>query len=518
MFNPYESAKPFFAPADKPGHVVDTIDQDRVQSYSLYDRIYWSVPQTFRLLKRGNDNAPIYLPSARKMIEACNRFLAVNFGILVTGTDSSEEKVELQGLVLKIFKRENFWTKFKSQKRYGLIRGDAMWHLVADPDKPEGERLSIYELDPATFFPIRDPDNLEKVIGCHLVDIIVDPDDPNKTKRVARRQTYRKEENGAISSELALFETNAWDDRNLKPADIKLIKRIKPKFELPPSITHLPVYMVPNNRIPGLGPLGYSELLGVERIFAAVNQAVSDEELSLAMAGLGVYWTTAGPPVATDGKTIVPWDIGPARMLEIPAGTEIGRLAGITSVAPMIDHMNFMLDETQAGLGIPDIAAGKVDVTVAESGISLQLQLNPLIAKNAEKEGVLIETYDQMFYDLVHGWLVAYEGIPEATTATVVSVAGDPMPKNRKGEIDELLALVNAKVISIQEFRAILVKKHGYEIDAASDGVIAEAAKRARAEDPFAQRLADEEPPETGGAGQGADNNGNTLPIPVRTS
>lgn len=513
-FDPYASAKPYFSAGGAPGWVVSDEDKSRLQSYALYENIYWTAPQTFKVLQRGTDSAPIYLPTARKIIEACNRFLAVDFNYLVEGNDDA-----LSVLIASLFKREKFFTKFATQKRYGLIRGDAMWHLVADPLKPDGERLSLFELDPSNYFPIMDLDNPEKRIGCYLVDIITDPADPNQSKKVARVQTYRKVQDSpsgpvTITSEMSYYEPAGWDARTLKPKDIKLLKVVKPVFALPPEITSIPVYGFPNTRIPGPRPFGYSEILGIERVFAAVNQSISDEELSLAMAGLGVFWTTAGPPKDVNGR-IVPWDIGPARMIEVGANSKIERLAGITSVAPMIDHMNFMIDETQGSIGIPDIAAGKVDVTVAESGISLQLQLSPLLAKNAEKEGVLVEEYDQMFYDIVHAWFPAYEGTTSAPEVNVVSVTGDPMPKNRKADIQEVTDLVAAGLLSKQEGRKILKAKFGYDIAEDVTQLLAEAGEFATVSDPFAARAAaDLNAANTGAAGQQQDAQTNGAVVP----
>jgi hypothetical protein len=512
-FDPYSSAKPYFKAGGAPGWVVSEEDKNRLQSYELYERIYWTSPQTFQVLQRGTDSAPIYLPTARKIIEACNRFLAVDFGYLVEGTDEG-----VSALIASLFKREKFFTKFATQKRYGLIRGDAVWHLVADPTRPEGERLSLYELDPSNYFPIMDPDNPEKRIGCYLVDIITDPNDPNASKKIARVQTYRKVQDNpggpvTITSEMAHYEPAGWDARNLAPKDVKLLRVVKPVFALPPEITSIPVYPISNTRIPGPRPFGYSEILGIERVFAAVNQAVSDEELSLAMAGLGVFWTTAGPPKDAVTGRIVPWDIGPARMIEVGKDSKVERLQGITSVAPMIDHMNFILDETAGGIGIPDIAAGKVDVTVAESGISLQLQLSPLLAKNSEKEDTMIEEYDQMFYDIVHAWLPAYEGTTSAPEVNVVSVVGDPMPKNRKADIAEVMDLVTAGILSKAEARKILKSKFGYDIAEDVTKLLEEAGEFASAQDAFANRAAGELN-DTGAAGQQQDGSNNGVVVP----
>jgi hypothetical protein len=520
VFDPYAAPRVLYDKAKAPTHVVTDEDRDRLQSYSLYEDIYWNVPNTFRIKQRGSDANPIYLPSARGIIEACNRFLAVDFGYLVSA-ETDEVRNQILALVNKIFKREEFFTKFNSQKRYGLIRADSFWHIVADPLKGEegsGERISIHEVDPAHVFPIWDKDNIDRKVGYHLVDVIIDPDDENKTKTLARRQTYRRQDDGTITSELLHFEPDKWDDRNLKPADIKRIPKSfdKELFTLPEEITALPVYQVTNNRIPGK-VFGISEIMGVETVFGAVNQSVSDLELSLAMGGLGVYWTTSGPPRDAAGN-VVRWQIGPAMMLELAKESQIGRLPGIQSADPPIDHMNFIMGQAQFGLGVPDIAAGKVDVEVAESGISLFLQMSPLLAKNSEKEGSMVEKYDQMFHDLIKMWLPAFEGVNPESIASMVSVVGDPMPKNRKAQIDEIIALATCTppLLSNEEARRELVKlgygdlenDHG---EVSSDPIITQERLLAQARDPFAQRL-NEELGETGaGSSDNARGNGQVI-------
>lgn len=517
-FDEYAAPRPYFDKSKAPVHVVSQADSDRLQSYDLYDGIYKNQPQTFKIQQRGQDAQPIYLPAPRKCIEAANRFLAVDFGFLVESQDDAL-KAQLTALVRKLFKREQFLIKFSTQKRYGLVRGDAFWHIVADDTKADGARISIFELDPRHVFPILENDDVDKVIGYHLVNIITDPTDENKTKKIARRQTYRKTPQGTITSELAFFESSKWDDRNLKKNDLKPLNRPGgfPPKELPPTIARLPVYQIRNERMSGK-PFGFSELYGFERVFGAVNQAVSDEELTLAMAGLGVFFTTSGPP-RDENNEIVPWDMGPARIIEGDRDTVFERISGVTSVAPMIDHMRFILDETQAGLGIPDIASGKVDVTIAESGISLQLQLAPLLAQNAEKEGVLIGVYDQMFFDLLHGWMVAYEGIPDNPPALLVSVVGDPLPRNRAADINELTGLVEANIVSIQEARGILVARFGYDMLRGTNGVISadpimtqeRLLNEARNTDEFTRRLLEETGTGTGEPSSGAANGRATL-------
>jgi hypothetical protein len=141
------------------------------------------------------------------------------------------------------------------------------------------------------------------------------------------------------------------------------------------------------------------------------------------------------------------------------------------------------------GASVPDIAAGKVDVAIAESGISLRLQLAPILAANAEREQNMIATYDQMFYDLTRMWLPAYESI--TTDATVTAVVDDPLPTNRAEQIKEITDLVTAKILSVEEGRQELIKI-GYEIDPSSAGLIAEQSAIADATDTFAKRAAQE--------------------------
>jgi hypothetical protein len=76
-FTPHSSIVPFFADAAEPG--IPEFDANRIMAYAQYEQFYWNHPESFRLVQRGEDEAPIYLPSARRIIEATNRFLAVGF-------------------------------------------------------------------------------------------------------------------------------------------------------------------------------------------------------------------------------------------------------------------------------------------------------------------------------------------------------------------------------------------------------------------------------------------------------
>ena len=106
-FTPYSSAVPFFQDAAEPG--IPELDQHRLGAYALYEQMYWNHPETFKLLQRGEDESPIYLPSARKIVEATNRFLALDFDYVVdatVGTPDARNQIDMA--FRSLFARENF--------------------------------------------------------------------------------------------------------------------------------------------------------------------------------------------------------------------------------------------------------------------------------------------------------------------------------------------------------------------------------------------------------------------------
>ena len=465
-----------YRPTPSENNVVGETDQLRIAAYDLYDGIYHNRPETLELSKQGENAKPIYMPSGKKIVDSTSRYLCVGFDYFAKGAnDETESVTETGGTVdqplvnqdsiesgnaieayfANFFVRERIKAKFATQKQYGLIRGDAVWYLTADPKKPAGERLSLHELDPRQYFPIDDPQDNTRVIGCHIVDLVQDPTKPDdKDAKVARRQTYRKEydANGVligVSSERSCWEVGKWDDRILKPEDMTVVPNPDQdvaKFMLPGGIKSLPTYHIKNKRVPNSG-FGMSELAGLETLIFAINQAISDEDLTLAMQGLGMYVTNAGAPQNSDGSA-GDWAVGPGQVVEIGAEQEFTRVTGVSSVAPYTEHTKAMDDAMMQGAGIPEIASGAVDVAVAESGIALMIQMAPVLAKNFEKELEIILTIDQMFYDIVNGWLPGYEGI-QPNNSVVTTIVDDPMPVNRDAKIQELMLLYTSGVITL---------------------------------------------------------------------
>lgn len=493
-FTEWSTVSPFISSTMKPSWVIDEDDKLRLAAYSLYEQIWRTIPNAFELVQRGSDENPIYLPSAKKCIDATNRYLGVGFDFRIDGGVAAD-RTAADNAIRTIFRREKFMAKFGSLKRMSLVRGDAIWHVTADPKKPAGRRISLHELDPSKYHPIYDINDREDLLGVHLVEKYIDPVDKNKA--LVKRQTYRKVVNAtgpaSITSELGIFEADGWDDRRQvlfpdykikpwsSPANI-------PEFTLPPQITAIPVYHVANQYESGL-PFGLSDLSGFERVLAAINQGITDQELALAMDGLGVYTSTAPRPSSG-------WIIGPGTVIDINPGDEMKRINGVSTVKPSLDHINFLQGELKQGMGTPDIAIGNVDVKVAQSGIALALQMGPILTRNKEKEESLLATHDHMFFDLVNGWLPAYEAL-SIGAVTIQPFFGDPMPKDEDAIIKRITDLMGTvpPLISAEYGRKMLSDKLGYEFPSSMGAdVLAEITNSSKAQmyDPFAERVAAE--------------------------
>lgn len=497
--DPYATARPFL-PALETWLTAD--DAVRVGSYQLYENIYWNVPETFRVVQRGSDARPIYIPSGRAIVEATNRFLAKQWNYAIDpriGTPN--DRTTLDVLMRSLFAREQLYVKFSTQKRFGLIRGDAVWHITADPAKPVGSRLSVWEVEPGSYFPIDHPDNPEKKVGAHLVDIV----DNGEGQQIIRRQTYRKGTaedlfTGPITYDVTFWELGGWDDR---PGSGQELKSVAPPIGytvpqpvvLPPVINAIPVYHVKNFRA-GLEPFGSSEMRGLETIAAGVNQRISDQDLALALEGLGLYVTTSSPPVDDQGNETT-WKIGPGYVAEIDQDADWRRVQGVGggAVAGSIQHMDWLKAQAQEASGIPDLAIGRVDVQVAESGIALQFKMAPILAKNEEKEQEILSVMDHMLYDITHKWFPAYEAF--SGDAEAVSIVGDPLPVNRTAVLQEVVQMLSTDppLITTEYARTLLAEKLGYDFpENMAEAVVDEASAYAKARnpDPFLLRVAQE--------------------------
>lgn len=486
-FNQWSTVAPFIDNSLLPAWVADSVDKTRIAAYALYEQIYRGVPDAFELVQRGTDSDPIYIPSARKCIDATNRYLGVGFSYRIDGGAQADRNAVSDALEA-LFRREKFYSKFNSIKRWGLIRGDALWHITADDTKPVGRRISLHELDPAKYHPIYDINDAEKLMGVHIVEKYVDPKDKNLA--LVRRQTYRKNEDGTIQSSEAVFEADGWDDRQLTlnpDYKIKQHLNITSPFNLPDTITSIPVYHIANMYQGGLA-FGLSDLSGFERVIAAINQGVTDEELALALTGLGVYFSTAPEP--TGG-----WAIPPGTVINGNEGDKFERVDGIGTVGPSQDHLAYLGAELQQAMGTPDIAVGNVDVNIAQSGIALALQMGPILTRNSEKEDELLAVHDHFLYDLINEWMPTFDEAPwTPNTMTAIPSFGNPMPVDEDAVIKNVTTLLGTTppIISVEYARTMLAERLGYEFpDGMGANVLAdiEAVSKAQTFDPFAERV-----------------------------
>jgi len=475
---------------------MSEMDAQRVMAYQVYEQIYWNVPETFKLTLRGAEDKPIYIPTGRTIVDTTNRYIGKDVGIFMDpdyGTPADQDALRIA--MVQLFRRERFFTKYNAAKRFGIIRGDWLFHIIGNDLKPQGRRLKLEAIDPAAYFPITHPDDPDRIIGCHIVEQVLVNDE-----WVLKRQTYQKgadpvNNDGTdttIYNSIATFNLDSWEEFDAKP-----VTTIKPLTALPPQITALPVYHIKNIESPG-DLFGSSELRGFERIMAGINQAISDEELALALEGLGMYWTDAGRPKNEDG-TDGDWVFGPGRVVQVGAGKKFERVTGVGSVAPSLDHIGFLINALKEASSTPDIAIGKVEGSNV-SGVSLLLQMGPMLAKADERDSTISEVMDQMLWDISTMWLPAYEGL--TITAVPVTSFGDKLPTDRKARIDEIVAIAAIPGAVDTAWIQAELGKLGFVFASDTAGnALNELQARANAIDPFAARAAAEVELEGGTAG-----------------
>lgn len=476
VFTPYTTGAPLFG--TKPSWIPDPLDQQRIQSYQLYEEMYWNAPDIYKLTQRGTNELPIYIPKPRVIVDTTHRFTASDFRVITKnalGKGQTPDVVAAQLALGDLMTRERFRSKFNGNKRYGLMRGDWIWHITGDETKPLGRRLSVTALDPGMYFPITEDDDVDRVIGCHLVEQIETSDGPR-----IRRLTYRKLEGGGVTVEDGIFELDKWNG-----PDVRAKVVLKPPTQLPPEITALPVFHIKNTEEPG-NPFGSSVLRGLERLASAINQTISDEDLALALDGIGMYATDGSQPVDKSGNEI-PWRLGPGRVVHTD-GSFFNRVSGVGSVTPYGDHYDRLWNAMKEAAATPDVAIGGADVSTAESGIALALRMSPMLATAGEKNDIVIDVHNQLFWTIVNEWMPAYED----TTFKDVSVTctvGDPVPVDRAARFAELNDMLDRGVIDTEYYRTEATKL-GYEFP---EGIGEKATKeydsRNSVVDPFADRV-----------------------------
>lgn len=463
-FTQYSSVLPLIQ--EKPSWMKEE-DADRIASYAKYEEVYWQRPNAYKMLQRGSEAAPIYVPNAMTIVDSTAHYFLKGLQVVVENGEKGVNKA-FQDWLDAFLKRERFYSRFMVAKHSGVTRGDWIMHVTADQDEIPGSRVSITSVDPAAYFPEWDPDDVDKRIGVRLAEpMLVDGQERVKEKR------YWYEGVGETRSvwvEEAFYEVDGWGI----PEREKKWRQIISGKQLPPNIRVIPVYHFKNRDWQGRD-FGTSELAGFERLLAAVNQAITDEELALALHGLGVYATDAGPPVNPETNELEDWEISPARVMEVPSGAYFRKVEGITSVQPFLDHVKYVDEKVFEASST--FRAGQVDVAIAESGIALAIRFLPQLAKLEHRDLAGVATLDNLFHDLKE-WFSAFE-IEEFEDRwldlEVGAELGAKLPENRTETLNELNNMLDRKVISRKYYRE-KARRLGYEFpDDIEDQVEAEA-------------------------------------------
>lgn len=477
---PYSTIAKFFqgsSPSWVPGE-----DAERLQAYKTYEDLYWGNPDAYKVVMRGTDGEekPIYVPSGRQIIETLNRYIGKDFGFAVDplGGTPEQQLVCIQAFQA-LFDRERILSKFSSGKRFGLIRGDWGFHITADTTKEQFSRLTITPIDPGSLFKITDPDNIDRIIGYRIANHVTQGDNSfMEVTEYLKSEARGEEPGGLITYQTMRLEVENWYD----PDQRTMVEDIIPQAPFPPDIRALPVYHIPNFEEPGW-LFGSSEMRGLEVLSTAINQAISDEDVALAMNGLGMYWTDSGAPVDENDEE-TDWILGPGRVVEVGAGRTFGRANGVNTVGPFQEHIKYLHDQLETASGVPGVAMGRVDVTTAESGIALKLRMGPLLDRASEKDLIIQDIMNQMLYDL-RVWFKVYEQT-DLTACGVRASFGDKLPLDRAARFKELLELFTNGLISGDYMRQVLTEEFGYQFP---QNMLNQIQAERRNEDPYADRL-----------------------------
>jgi hypothetical protein len=478
---------------------TDEYNAQRLASYDLYDDMYHVEPSTYKLMLRGTDEKPIYIPTAKKLINTLARYVGKGWGYMVLAPDDPEADVNEEQIALaqrtmaNFFRRERVLSKFTSGKKEWLRRGDWVWYISADSAKRAGRRISIRCIDPRVYFPIFDEDDVTRLSGAEIVEETIVGEDKIaiKVQRWLKpnhplHPDYGFEESDEDPSSI-YYDVTIYDVENFSNIDKrKTLSTPTPLTELE-GITSLPLYQVKNNE-ESENPFGSSDLRGLESLVSGINQSASDEDLSLAMSGLGMYVTTAGAP---EGGS---WVLGPNRVVEIGEGDEFERLEGIDSVEPFQAHLEYLEGQMMSVSGISDVAQGTAQIKTGVSGLALAIRMQPMLDSAAEKDDSINTVMTQMLHDLKE-WFLQFEEIDlgDVEILSVMSEA-NKLPFDRETRWKELMEGLTQGIFSAEFVLEELQDKFGYDTfpsNMLSQAQAAAAVKAAQA-DPFAARAADE--------------------------
>src|SRR4051794_8477346 len=170
VITPYTGARRLINISDMPNWINER-DAERFSAYTLYENLYWTEPGSFKLVQRGKEENPIYIPSGRVIINTLDRYVGRGWAPMpdaLMGTP--EQQAAAMVSITALFRRERMRSQFESNKLFGIMRGDWLFYITANPDKPIGSRLKIRGIDPGQYVPLEDPEDADHIIGCDLVN------------------------------------------------------------------------------------------------------------------------------------------------------------------------------------------------------------------------------------------------------------------------------------------------------------------------------------------------------------
>lgn len=437
-------------------------DSDRASAYDTYETIYWSEDGCFTVRTLVTEQT-LYMPNGRVIVDTIAHYLLK--GLCVSLLDPETYKTEAQDLD-DFLKREMFYPRFHTAKHGGVMRGDFALHMTADPNRPDGKRICLNSVHPGKIVREFDDDDGDRVTQVWICESYTDPNDPDKPLIRRLHYWYQGGENNyddappeyadrsvmdsdsrRVMSEEMIMEVDAdlWDE------DEHVYQVMNPAAPLPPEIDTIPVYWFKN--IPTDGqPYGSSEMRGVERVIRQLAQEGSDLGVAMALDGLGIYVTDATRPKNDSGQEI-PWSVEPGQVAEIQNGTYFKRVNGVTSVAPMVEAMNWFKASMMEATGVTGVSLGDVDGTTASNPMALSIKFLPTLAKITERDAFGIGRLNNLFTDWTK-WREAYENEAWPDGCELSIKIGEKLPEDRTERINELNNMLDRNIISRKFYRS----------------------------------------------------------------
>lgn len=442
IFTPYSNITPMIVEEET---WAPEAERERIASYAVYDQLYWSFRHALKLAL-GDDRDPIYIPTPRTIVDSTAHFLLKGLQIVPkTKGDATPIALALDDL----FKRERFLSRFHANKLAGTRRGDWVFHMTADPTKPAGKRVSITPIDPGSYFPIWNDDDITKLEGMDIVDMWIGEDGLPKVHRLRYRYEYYPGGKRVLVSE-GVYEVEGW----WKGKAAKVVQILQNEYALPNSLDTIPVFHFLNIEEAD-NPFGSSELRGFEGLIQAINQGMTDEDMALALEGLGAYATDAAPPQDNQGNDL-PWMIAPGQVLEVPGSQYFKRIEGVGSVQPMQDHYKTLTDALYEASGT--FRPSQVDVLTAESGVAMAIKFMPTMAKIEMRDQLGLDILEQFFYNW-RRWVTEFDKVVLTGTESDLDISiGEKLPESRKEKLNELNNMKDRDVISAAYYRDEMAK------------------------------------------------------------